>query len=105
MADDLTDSVIDDLDEELDPPAPGRRHRFSVSERAAAYWGWAVALVAVIGLVISLTSSHSDKLASIALILASVAFVLQIGFFLIQLWMSTEQDRRTQQTYHETARC
>jgi hypothetical protein len=82
----------------------GGSGRFSISERAAAFWALALAGAAVVGLVIALVSGKaSDRLATIALILASVAFLLQIAFFVFQIWLAQEQDRRTNATYRETA--
>ena len=67
-----------------------------------AYTAVAVAAFAIGGLVISLASHHADKLATVALILAIIAFCLQIGFFGVQLWVAAEQDRRSGQLLRET---
>jgi hypothetical protein len=78
--------------------------RFSISERAAAFCALALAGAAVVGLVIALISGKAgNRLATIALILAAVAFLLQIAFFVFQIWLAQEQDRRTRATYRETA--
>jgi hypothetical protein len=85
------------------PDNDRRTGRFSLGERAAAFWALAIAVAAIAGLVISLVSHKSDsRLATIALILASVAFFLQIAFFLVQLWAAREQDRRSSETFRQT---
>jgi hypothetical protein len=81
----------------------GSPRRFSVSERTAAYYAMGVAVAAVAGLVISLVShGPSTRLATIALILAVVAFGLQIAFFVTQLMVVAQQEARGRDTYNRT---
>ncbi len=76
---------------------------FTVGARAVAYWFIGLSFAAVAGLVVSLVTDDGSDLATVALILAIVAFGLQIVFFVGQLWVAGEQDRRSGQLYSETA--
>ncbi|HEX6390387.1 MAG TPA: hypothetical protein VFZ89_13085 [Solirubrobacteraceae bacterium] len=86
--------------EELEGRPSGR---FLLRERSVAYWTMGIAAVAIAGLVVSVSTRHAQKLETVALILAVVAFCLQIGFFVVQLWVAREQDRRSNELYAETA--
>ena len=76
---------------------------FSVRARAVAGWSLAFAFACAVTLVIVLSTGNDDLLATVALALAIMAFALQIAFFMVQLRVAGEQDRRSQDLYRDTS--
>lgn len=88
------------LDQE--PSSHTARSRISFTDRTAAKWALGIAAAALIGLVVSLIGGEGTDLTHVALALAIIAFTLQIGFFAMQLWVASEQDRRSGDLFRQT---
>jgi hypothetical protein len=85
-----------------DSPSQAMRSRISFTDRSAAKWATGIAVMALIGLAISLVEGKGTDLTHIALALAIIAFTLQIGFFAMQLWVASEQDHRSGDLFRQT---
>jgi hypothetical protein len=80
-----------------------RDGRFSFRARPVAVWSLAFSFACLATLAVVVGTGDEDPLASIALALAIFAFALQIVFFVVQLRVASDQDRRSADLYRETS--
>src|SRR4051794_34366601 len=79
-----------------------RQGRFSFRARPVAVWSLAFSFSCLAALAVVVGTSGKDALSSIALALAIFAFALQVVFFVVQIRVASDQDRRNSEIYGET---
>jgi hypothetical protein len=79
------------------------RGRFSFAARPVAIWSVALSFACLAALAVVVGTTGKDALSSTALALAIFAFALQIVFFVVQLRVASDQDRRNVDLFRETS--
>ena len=77
--------------------------RVSIKHSTLAWWG-GVAGVAALGALIAVAwVTDSDALATTALYLAVLSFLVQLILYVVQAWTTNQQQLRAEQVHHDTA--
>ena len=77
--------------------------RVSIKHLTLAWWG-GVAGVAALGALIAVAwVTDSDVLATTALYLAVLSFLVQLILYVVQAWTTNQQQLRAEQVHHDTA--